>query len=156
MCIISGETVIPCREIIFINTNIHFETDSVQNNNHSTLITIKVKSHLIGLGIFASCFSNILSRIINKPWSIPHRIKDQFAPCQSPLIPNTIIVFTYVRSLPFLLPPSGIYIYFVKNFVSEICQRFQKSLIDSALYGESKFIGSVILSMSDEPTAMSL
>jgi hypothetical protein len=44
------------------------------------------------------------------PWALPHAKKVQFAPCHNPPSSIVIILFIYVRILPFLLPPKGIYI----------------------------------------------
>ena len=47
------------------------------------------------------------------------------------------MILMHVRILPFLFPPSGIYTYFVRKLVREICHLFQKSRMEAALYGET-------------------
>ena len=56
-----------------------------------------------------------LSKTLNIPCKIPHKMKVQLAPCHIPLIKKTSIVLMYVLNLPFLLPPNGIYMYLVKK-----------------------------------------
>lgn len=126
------------------------------NNSHRILTIPNVHTHRIGKNILCSNFSNSLSKQLNNPWSNPHSTNVQFAPCHKPLTPKTIIVFMHANTTPFLEPSSGIYTYFVKNFVSEICHLFQKSRIDNALYGESKFMGRSIFSIEEISTAISL
>jgi len=88
-----------------------------------------------------------LTIIIKSPCNNPHKINVQLAPCHKPLTKYIIKIFTYNRNLPFLFPPSGMYKYFVKNLVSVICHRFQKSVIVNALYGELKFKGKSIFNI---------
>ena len=74
-----------------------------------------------------------ISMICVIPCIAPHIMKLRVGPCQKPLIMNTMNIFIYLLTVPFLLPPRGIYIYLVSHLVRVICHLFQKSLTDTAV-----------------------
>ena len=67
--------------------------------------------------------------------------------------PKNIVknIFIKVLPVPFLLPPNGMYKCSFKNLERVICQHFQNSLKDPALYGEKKFKGNLIPKQSAKP-----
>ena len=86
------------------NICFHCVTESDLNSSHRIFITANVTIHLNIRNILFSHFSMIRSITLNAPCNMPHNIKVQFAPCQIPLIPKTIIVFKYVKIFPLLFP----------------------------------------------------
>ncbi len=62
----------------------------------------------IFIGILIKSLSSTLSKRLPSPFTAPHKINVQFAPCQIPLTKNTTMTLAYVRAVPLLLPPSGI------------------------------------------------
>ena len=111
----------------------HCKMLSERNSSHKILTAKKVKCHRTTTFNFCCCFSKTLSNTLSAPCKMPHKINVQLAPCHNPLMKKISIVLKYVLNLPFLLPPTGIYMYLVKNPVNEICHLFQKSLIEIAL-----------------------
>ena len=49
------------------------------------------------------------SRVAKSPCHSPHSTKVQLAPCHRPVEKNTTNLFHMVRTLPFRLPPRGMY-----------------------------------------------
>ena len=128
----SNETRLPSNGLKFIINNRfiikrNWWTLSALKITHVTFKNPNVITHLIIFGILEIGFERAFEKISAAPWTIPQRIKVQFAPCHIPLTTKTINVFRYILAFPFRLPPSGIYMYWVKNLVSVICHLFQKS-----------------------------
>ena len=144
------------KQKIFSSRALYCSTVPERNSSQRKLTASMVPIHFAP--VFRCRCSGLLkirSSTISSPCRAPHRTNVHSAPCQRPLTRNTIIMLMHVRAFPFRLPPSGIYTYFVRKLVREICHLFQKSRIETALYGESKLIGSVILTIRDTPTAIS-
>ena len=72
-----------------------------------------------------------------------------------PVSRKTVQRLTYVRAVPLLFPPSGMYTYSLNQLEREICHFRQKSWIEVAVYGSRKFSINVKPNIFPSPIAMS-
>ncbi len=119
----------PIPAIAFKNTLCPFISPHAKRS-HPAYITNSAYIWLIKPGSLPSTFKKPAFSIKRKKQKyIPHAIKLKLAPCHSPVKNHTIKIFKNVRTMPFLLPPSGIYTYSLNHVPSDICHLRQNSVM---------------------------